>query len=230
MKKSKLIRYFLRDLRNKFKFFLIKLKLKKGYEPNKNIQKINIGGGEWSKNNWENLDIIYNYKLEIELLKPFKDNNIDLIYTSHCIEHLSFDTTLNLLKDAYRVLKKNGIIRIVVPDVDNLLKIYNQHKNEKDFKFYSDEIRGNYNLKESILELFGFNLNSKKFLKNSMHLSFYNISSLKLLLIAAGFENFKIQSYGVSDIDEFQITREISTDGFDNPDVKYMSLYLEAKK
>ena len=50
MKKSKLIRYFLRDLRNKFKFFLIKLKLKKGYEPNKNIQKINIGGGEWSKN------------------------------------------------------------------------------------------------------------------------------------------------------------------------------------
>ena len=230
MKKSKLIRYFLRDLRNKLKFFLIKLKLRKGYEPNKNIQKINIGGGEWSKKNWENLDIIFNYKLEIELLKPFKNNNIDLIYTSHCIEHLSFDTTLNLLKDAYRVLRKNGIIRIVVPDVDNLLKMYNQYKNENNFKFYSDEIRGNYTLKESILELFGFNLNTKKFLNDSMHLSFYNVSSLKLLLIAAGFENFKVQSYGVSEIEEFQITREISIDGFDNPDVKYMSLYLEAKK
>ena len=230
MKHSQRIRYFLRSLRAKLKFFLIKIKLIKGYKPNINVKKINIGGGEWRKNGWENLDIIFDYKLEDELLKPFFDNSIDYIYTSHCIEHLNFDTSSILLNDVYKKLKKGGVLRIVVPDVDKLLKIYDKYKDNSNYKFYNDKTRGHYTLKDSILELFGFNLENNRFLDKSMHLSFYSLSSLQLLLISSGFKKFKTFSFGESEVDEFKITTEHSDDGFDNADTKDISLYLEATK
>lgn len=226
----KKIRYFFRDIRFFFKFFLIKINFFKGYVPNISKTKINIGGGEWNNTDWENLDIIYNYKLENELLKKFPNNKIDLIYTSHCIEHLSFQTTAKLLKDAYRVLKSGATIRIVVPDTDKLLKIYKDNINNLNFKFYNEGERSIYSLKESILELFGFNLQTNEFLKNSMHLSFYSISSIKLLLISAGFNKFRIYSFGNSEITEFTRTLKDYKDGFDNPSTKDISLYIEATK
>tara|TARA_Y100001958_G_scaffold141725_1_gene117352 strand:- start:419 stop:1099 length:681 start_codon:yes stop_codon:yes gene_type:complete len=57
---------------------------------------------------------------------PWPDNSVDIIYSSHCIEHLNKDDGFNLLKECKRVLKPGGIIRIVVPDfryiVDNYLE------------------------------------------------------------------------------------------------------------
>jgi hypothetical protein len=90
---AKIIRYFLRRVRNNFKFVLIKSGLLSGYKPDITKTKINIGGGDWYRKEWENLDIIYNYKLEDELLKPFKSDFIDLIYSSHCIEHIKFESS-----------------------------------------------------------------------------------------------------------------------------------------
>ena len=59
---AKKIRYFLRRIRNNFKFKLINFGLINGYKPDITKTKINIGGGEWQRKEWENLDIIYNYK------------------------------------------------------------------------------------------------------------------------------------------------------------------------
>ena len=230
MKISQNIRYFLRSLRLTIKFTLINVKLLNGYKPNSNLKKINIGGGEWHRNSWENLDIIYNYKLENQLLKPFQSNSINLIYTSHCIEHLKFETTSALLNDAYRVLKTGGILRIVVPDTDKLFDIYKENKDNKNYNFYKEVNRMNYTLKDSILELFGYNLTTNKFLDKSMHMSFYNISSLKLLLIGCGFNTFNICSYGNSNVTEFLTTLDNDKTGFDNPDTKNISLYIEATK
>ncbi len=227
---AKQIRYFLRRLRGNFKFFFIKSGILSGYKPDITKKKINIGGGDWHREEWENLDIIYDYKLENELLKSFKSDSIDLVYTSHCLEHIKFESASLLLKDVHRVLKKGGTLRIVVPDVDKLFNLYNANKGTDNFRFYSSGFRANYSLKESILELFGFNLDTKKFLVNSMHLSFYNISSLKLLLIASGFNLFKVCSMGQSEIDEFNETTDKNTNGFDNPENDNMSLYLEAIK
>lgn len=226
----KQIRYFLRRVKNFFKFQLIRFNLIQGYKPDITKTKINIGGGNWYKNDWENLDIIFNYKLEHQLLKPFKSNSINLIYTSHCIEHLKFETTSLLLNDCYRILSPGGILRIVIPDTDKLLDIYNHNKKKDGFKFYTQGSRAKYSLKESILELFGFNLYTNKFLDNSMHLSFYSMSSIKLLLIASGFNKLNNCSYGQSKADDFLITTENDINGFDNPGNDNMSLYIEAIK
>jgi predicted SAM-dependent methyltransferase len=48
---------------------------------------------------------------------PFKDSSVECIYTSHMLEHLSQDGAKIFLKEAFRVLKIGGILRIAVPDL-----------------------------------------------------------------------------------------------------------------
>lgn len=48
---------------------------------------------------------------------PWKDSTIDVIYTSHFLEHLSRSQGRHFLAECYRVLKPGAIIRVVVPDL-----------------------------------------------------------------------------------------------------------------
>jgi len=54
----------------------------------------------------------------------FKSSNVDYIYTSHMIEHLFFNEAIRFLKECLRILKKGGVIRIVVPDLEQESKKY----------------------------------------------------------------------------------------------------------
>lgn len=49
---------------------------------------------------------------------PFKKDSVPFIFTSHFLEHLKEEQTRKLIQDCFRVLKKDGIIRIIVPDLD----------------------------------------------------------------------------------------------------------------
>jgi SAM-dependent methyltransferase len=55
---------------------------------------------------------------------PWKDNSVDIIYSSHTLEHLRKGEGLFFLKECYRVSKFNGIIRILVPDLKCLVDRY----------------------------------------------------------------------------------------------------------
>lgn len=55
---------------------------------------------------------------------PFDDNSFDLLYSSHVLEHFHRKETLNVLKEWVRVLKPDGIIRLSVPSLENIIKIY----------------------------------------------------------------------------------------------------------
>jgi len=48
---------------------------------------------------------------------PLEDSTVECIYTSHMFEHLSRDGAESFLKEARRVLKIDGIVRIAVPDL-----------------------------------------------------------------------------------------------------------------
>lgn len=43
---------------------------------------------------------------------PFKDNSVDLIYSSHVIEYFDRVEVLDVLKEWNRVLKLNGLLRL----------------------------------------------------------------------------------------------------------------------
>src|SRR5262245_12768346 len=55
---------------------------------------------------------------------PFDDGKVDVIFSSHVIEHLFRDEAEALLRDAYRTLKKGGLIRIAVPDLEHAVTLY----------------------------------------------------------------------------------------------------------
>lgn len=110
--------------------FIKKIKMVKG-------NFINVGAGTFNHPNWINVDKISKfYKssqnrniINFDLLDlkplPFKDNSIDLIYTAHTIEHVTDEAVSNLFKEAYKKLKKGGIIRITCPD---MLFLFNAYK------------------------------------------------------------------------------------------------------
>lgn len=55
---------------------------------------------------------------------PFDDCSCDAVYHSHLLEHLERPHGLKLLAEVRRVLKPNGIHRIVVPDLESKCRRY----------------------------------------------------------------------------------------------------------
>ena len=63
--------------------------------------------------------------LDLNKKFPWADNSVDCAYTSHVLEHLYLEGSLNCIAEVYRVLKPGGIFRIAVPDLDQLIQGYN---------------------------------------------------------------------------------------------------------
>lgn len=81
---------------------------------------------------------------------PFEDNSFDVIYNSHVMEHIDLHAVLLFLKEIYRVLKKGGIVRIVVPD----LKILINHYVSSAQKLENGDMSALENHQENIYQLF----------------------------------------------------------------------------
>lgn len=82
--------------------------------------------------NWLNCDIIdlsqfaqanrYNFaRLDARQGLPFGTGTVDLIFHSHFLEHISFSEGLSLCREARRIIKPTGAMRIIVPDAELLL-------------------------------------------------------------------------------------------------------------
>lgn len=57
---------------------------------------------------------------------PYVDQSVDKIYSSHALEHLDKKRGEALLGECFRVLKKGGIFRLVVPDLEYHARRYLQ--------------------------------------------------------------------------------------------------------
>jgi predicted SAM-dependent methyltransferase len=74
---------------------------------------------------WTTVDIIgadINYDLRKGL--PLKDNSVDIIYSSHMLEHIQFDELLGFISECLRVLKKNGKFKVCVPNAELYINAY----------------------------------------------------------------------------------------------------------
>ena len=95
------------------------------------LNYLNVGCGNKFHKDWTNIDMSSNspYVKTHNLLKgiPFPDNNFDVIYHSQVLEHFQKDDAPNFIKECYRVLKPGGIMRIAVPDLENIVKEYIKH-------------------------------------------------------------------------------------------------------
>lgn len=58
---------------------------------------------------------------------PFPRNSVEVLYSSHMIEHLDQPEALRFLAEARRVLAPNGIIRLAVPDLARHVQSYTRN-------------------------------------------------------------------------------------------------------
>ena len=55
---------------------------------------------------------------------PLPDQSMRALYTSHMLEHLNRDGAARFLREAKRVLRPGGILRVAVPDLGILVEAY----------------------------------------------------------------------------------------------------------
>lgn len=55
---------------------------------------------------------------------PFPDSTFDVVYHSHVLEHIDRDAAGGFLLECRRVLKPAGVLRVVVPDLEELARTY----------------------------------------------------------------------------------------------------------
>lgn len=115
---------------------------------NNDLIYLNLGCGPVNNPNFINIDAFpqphVHYVREVDRLPIFKDNSVDLIYASHCLEHFSRNLTQQILAEWYRILKKGGVLRLSVPDFDKLVYICKENNNDPD-EIMCELMGGQYN-------------------------------------------------------------------------------------
>ena len=55
---------------------------------------------------------------------PFPDESFDVVYHSHLLEHFPKSQAPLFVQECYRVLRHQGIVRIAVPDLEQIIRSY----------------------------------------------------------------------------------------------------------
>ena len=98
------------------------------FEPQPNPRMLNLGCGRQFHPDWINVDLeaVSDEVLEHDLTRglPFEEESIDVVYHSHVLEHLKPQEGVKLLEECFRVMKPGGVLRIVVPDLECIARLY----------------------------------------------------------------------------------------------------------
>jgi predicted SAM-dependent methyltransferase len=126
---------------------------------------------------------------------PLKDNSVDLIFSRATLEHLTYQELINHFLECHRLIKKEGYIRMTVPDVDIMISNYlNKNESIEEAKIDS-EISSKEHL-ENHTDLF-----ISRILYHD-HYYLHNFDTLSRALMKTGFTNIKNEKPGQTQINE----------------------------
>jgi len=175
---------------------------------------------------------------------PYADNSIDAVYHSHLLEHIDRTEVKVFLMEIFRVLKPNGVQRIVVPDlyflcksyVENYEKCINQNKLIKKHDNYvaaileqavRKEASGSSKQNKILRKIENLILGDAR-KRGETHQWMYDSVNLKSILNEVGFKNIKVQTFKTSYI--FNWNKYGLDIDKENKEYKQGSLYIEARK
>ena len=125
---------------------------------------------------------------------PEPDHSVEVLYSSHMLEHLYYEEAMLFLREIRRVLIHSGIIRIVVPDIRRIVNNYIKNC-DADFLIEATSL---------------IRKKSKTFIDKVKYLIIgdrghkwmYDGKSLCHLLSSAGFNNPQIMKEGTTNIQD----------------------------
>jgi SAM-dependent methyltransferase len=92
------------------------------------VPYLNVGCGTRFHPDWINVDLIPSAPQVIahDLRRglPFTDNTFDVVYHSHVLEHFPKNNVRHFMRECFRVLRPGGILRVVVPDLEGIVRQY----------------------------------------------------------------------------------------------------------
>jgi SAM-dependent methyltransferase len=139
----------------------------------------------------------------------FADNSVRYIYSSHTFEHFTRADSLAIAKECFRVLQPNGILRIVVPDLELIAREYLADSSSLAAQRFLERLSLNHSLADLLHP-------------GSNHSQMFDGKALVHLLREAGFERVEVSSFGVSAIPEI--------DALELEVRRRESLYVETRK
>jgi predicted SAM-dependent methyltransferase len=89
---------------------------------------LNLGCGSRYHPAWVNVDLqpqdpsVRRHDLTAPLL--FQSNEFDAVYHAHVLEHLPPRLVPAFLRECHRVLRRQGVLRVVVPDLEQIARLY----------------------------------------------------------------------------------------------------------
>lgn len=116
---------------------------------------------------------------------PYADNTVSAIFSSHVFEHLFMDEVEKLISECYRVLRPGGVCRVVVPDLEKIISLYNP---EDPRRFITDI----------------YEVATRGAVKNSHHCAFTG-AFLSHLFTQAGFFKCSVLSYRVGSCPDIEL-------------------------
>ena len=91
---------------------------------------LNLGCGSRFHPTWVNLDFASTHPgvraHDLALGIPFGDESVDVVYDSHVLEHFTKEDGRRLIRECFRVLRTGGLIRVAVPDLETIARLYLQ--------------------------------------------------------------------------------------------------------
>jgi predicted SAM-dependent methyltransferase len=149
------------------------------------FDKIQYGSGSNFLHGWINVDLIDNSTIEnylqVDLTRahPFKNDSFTFGFCEDFLEHLSQEDSIIFITEAFRTLKKNGVLRMSFPGLEGVLK--------KHYKSRMSPYVGKF-------EAYLF----------WDHKHFYSKEELKLVALNIGFRSVEFVNYGESSYDELR--------------------------
>jgi predicted SAM-dependent methyltransferase len=143
--------------------------------PSKQDMRLHLGCGDIDFPGFVNIDArprsYVHHVRDVSDLRIFRNDSVDLIYASHCLEHVPHRKLLDTLAEWHRVLRPKGTLRLSVPDFDLLLSIY---------------AASDRDMTSILLPLMGHQDHHYNF-----HYTCFNAGSLTQLLYEAGFQEVR---------------------------------------
>lgn len=116
---------------------------------------------------------------------PFATESVDKIYCSHFLEHIPANKGKFVLKECYRVLRKDSVMRLVVPDLLwHAEKYVRETKIIQQNSIFPDDRTAHDKFLETV---YGAYLSNKRYGAN--HCYMYDLPTLISILKKIGFKN-----------------------------------------
>ena len=193
-----------------------KQKLTKRVKNAGNPVYLNLGSGPrgLDRKDWINIDGFIDKEVHFvcDFTKrlPFADNTFDGIFCEHVLEHFDYTHGKQMMAECNRVLKKGGIVRIIVPNGETIMRSYFEEPGKIiDYKHCENK--------------FAMEAVNTWFYQRYEHQCIYDAAYLVNMLKSAGFSSAIKEEYQKTSNGNEALL-------IDDEKYKWESLYVEATK